>query len=389
MTHFHSRVLSWLLTAALLLPLVLMLPSGARAADDWVEEDHFPRVTYVATEELPLYHAVPGAALSFTRQSVTIRQGIGYALKSLLVSETGTDEVRWQTSDPGVVSVDRSGVVSGVTVGSAWVTALLGDVQALIYVYVDANSLVKQEEFPYYIKVNKSTNSITVYAKDVAGEYTVPLRTFRCSTGKNTPNGLQKIRNHNAWNGLYGDYEGLWSSWIVSFFLFHSVPYYHRTHDSLNVKYYNEFGTTCSGGCVRLQALNAKWIYDNCPVGTQVEFYYDEENPGPLGLQEAIRLPEGLKWDPTDPLEENPWLFGGVPEIHDAPSELHVALGGEEPDFLAGVTGTDTLGNDISGSVRVKTDLDLNAPGRYLAVYSLTDASYKTVYAYCTIYVEG
>ena len=40
---------------------------------------------------------------------------------------------------------------------------------------------------PYYITVNLTANVVTVYEKDAAGNYTVPIKAFRCSGGTDTP----------------------------------------------------------------------------------------------------------------------------------------------------------------------------------------------------------
>lgn len=40
---------------------------------------------------------------------------------------------------------------------------------------------------PYYITVNLTANVVTVYEKDTAGNYTVPIKAFRCSGGTDTP----------------------------------------------------------------------------------------------------------------------------------------------------------------------------------------------------------
>ena len=42
---------------------------------------------------------------------------------------------------------------------------------------------------PYYITVNLTANVVTVYEKDAAGNYTVPIKAFRCSGGTDTPEG--------------------------------------------------------------------------------------------------------------------------------------------------------------------------------------------------------
>lgn len=73
---------------------------------------------------------------------------------------------------------------------------------------------------------------------------------------------------------------------------------------------YNRLGQTASHGCVRLNVEDAKWIYDNCPVGTKVTIY-DSKDPGPLGKPTPIRIDVNSPyrgWDPTDPDPRNPWL---------------------------------------------------------------------------------
>ena len=69
-------------------------------------------------------------------------------------------------------------------------------------------------------------------------------------------------------------------------------------------------GKKVSLGCVRLTVKDAKWIYNNCPIGTQVEFY-SSSNPGPLGKPTAMKIsdaPSNIRgWDPTDPDKNNPW----------------------------------------------------------------------------------
>lgn len=82
-------------------------------------------------------------------------------------------------------------------------------------------------------------------------------------------------------------------------------------YDSGSLEYweYDKLGTNASMGCIRLTVEDAKWIYDNCPSGTPIEFYSDEE-AGPFGKPETMKISsyeEYRGWDPTDPAEENPW----------------------------------------------------------------------------------
>src|SRR5699024_9243681 len=53
-------------------------------------------------------------------------------------------------------------------------------------------------------------------------------------------------------------------------YLFHSVLYVPGSQSALVD---GRLGINASHGCVRLALTNAKWIYDNIPVGTKVVIY--------------------------------------------------------------------------------------------------------------------
>lgn len=167
-------------------------------------------------------------------------------------------------------------------------------------------------EFPYYIKINRMQNCITVYTLDENGEYTIPCKAMVCSTGlyNATPSGTYQISTKYRWRELYGGVYGQYATRIHGAILFHSVPYYTKSNDNLCTDKYNKLGQQASMGCVRLTTEDAKWIADNCPSGTWVEIY-DDEDPGPLGKPEAVKIDTdnpNRGWDPTDPDENNPWL---------------------------------------------------------------------------------
>ena len=127
----------------------------------------------------------------------------------------------------------------------------------------------------YYIKVNYGAQVVTVYTKDSNGKYTVPVRAMVCSTGTYTPtSGTYRTLGKGNWWPLMGDVYGQYSTWICDDILFHSVPYL-ESGDKSSLEYwaYDQLGQRVSLGCVRLTVVDAKWIYSNCPVGTQVEFF--------------------------------------------------------------------------------------------------------------------
>lgn len=162
--------------------------------------------------------------------------------------------------------------------------------------------LTKKQKQSYYIRVNRTACCVTVYAKDGKKGYTIPVVSFICSTGGATPVGTVKIRDKLRWHELMGPCWGQWCEHLTPTILFHSVPYNSPYNNrSLDVRGYNKLGTMASHGCVRLTAGDAKWIYDNCAVGTKVNIYNNAKDPGPFDKPKAQKLKAGHTWDPTDP----------------------------------------------------------------------------------------
>ena len=186
---------------------------------------------------------------------------------------------------------------------------------------------VKNDPYPYYIKVNYGANVVTIYTKDSNGNYTKPFKAMVCSSGTYTPtSGKYKIQYRWRWLGLVGGVYGQYSTQIVGDILFHSVPYTAKSEDKLEYWEYDKLGTTASAGCIRLQTSDAKWIYDNVPKGTVVEFYSDS-NPGPLGKPSAMKISDNetcRNWDPTDPNANNPWKTYQEPVVNKTPEPQNV-----------------------------------------------------------------
>ena len=156
----------------------------------------------------------------------------------------------------------------------------------------------------YLAKVNRTTCTVTIYAKDGSNGYIIPVKRFACSVGRpgeETPAGTFHTLAKYRWHELIGPSYGQYCTRIVGGILFHSVAGSNMTSYNLNPVEYNKLGSPASAGCVRLCVRDAKWIYDNCPLGMQVEIY-DSPDPGPLGQGPIIRITDpNQNWDPTDP----------------------------------------------------------------------------------------
>lgn len=222
---------------------------------------------------------------------------------------------------------------------------------------------------PYLVKVNRALNCVTVYAKDESSEYTVPVKALACSTGREghaTPLGTFSTSGKSLWcymvDGTYSQYAYR----IHNGIMFHSVPCFTKNYDALEFIEFNKLGSAASLGCVRLNVIDAKWIYENCPSGTTVIIYDDYSSPGPLGKPDTIIIPDGhplASWDPTDPNQSNPWHTYNV-YIESADS-ITLPVGSSTNDLLNQIKVYDTLFNDLKSKTSIEGTIDLNTPNTY------------------------
>ncbi len=156
---------------------------------------------------------------------------------------------------------------------------------------------------PYLIKINKQMNCTTVYVQDGGNGYIIPLKSFLCSTGDDTPIGTfhtpEKYRWHLMIHDVYCQYLTRLGSGLH--ILLHSAVYNAPNANALQTDTYNYMGVARSAGCIRFMTKDCKWIYDNCPLGTTIQVY-NSSIPGPYErpcVPELISLNQ--TWDPTDP----------------------------------------------------------------------------------------
>lgn len=187
---------------------------------------------------------------------------------------------------------------------SDWNSVMYGKT---IRLYYDGNGNVIEDvsgiigsNHTYELYVNKTKNMVTVYTTE--GNVYIPVKRFICSQGgSNTPEGIFYTPAKYRWQELMGPCWGQWCTRINGGVLFHSVFYkQYQNNQTLSVNAYNKLGTTCSHGCVRLTAGDAKWIYDNCALSTKVVIY-SKGGYEPFSKPTAYKLPSWHTWDPTDP----------------------------------------------------------------------------------------
>ena len=219
-------------------------------------------------------------------------------------NEAGKMLMEWLEADPYYQSI-------GFTASVDKITADRGTQRRSISAWQSVDDVFLPDIFPYLLAVNRAADTVTVYTPDSDGRYTVPYMSMICSTGAATPTGFYYTPINYPWQLLYGSCYGQYCTRIVNSILFHSVPYYTQHKDDLEYDEFNLLGTPASLGCIRLMVVDAKWIYDNCPIGTPVVIYDDTMNPGPMGKPATIYIyptnENKRSWDPTDPDPSNPW----------------------------------------------------------------------------------
>ncbi len=251
-------------------------------------------------------------------------------------------------------------------------------------------------EYPYIIKINRIANCVTVYGKDINGECTIPVKAITVSCGKiidDTPLGEYHTVEWYNWGVMFDGSYGRYAYRIVDSILFHSVPYYAGVGNALDWVEYNKLGTSASHGCVRMSVIDAKWLVENCAIGTKVIIYDDASNPGPLGKPLTIKIPADSPyrdWDPTDPNPNNPWHQFPVTLNYPESKVITVNQGSNDSNLRTYFTAKDTCGNDISSIVTFSGEYDLNVAGTYNNVIaSVTDATGKMAKIDVTIIVKA
>ncbi len=156
---------------------------------------------------------------------------------------------------------------------------------------------------PFMLKINKEMNCLTVYAKDGANGYIIPVKSFLTSVGDDTPLGTFRTPEKYRWrlmiHDLYTQYATRLSPGMP--ILIHSIIYDAPNPFSVWASTYNNLGIARSAGCIRLATEDSKWIYDHCKIGTTVEVY-NSPIPGPFERPTIkYEIPFEQTWDPTDP----------------------------------------------------------------------------------------
>lgn len=167
---------------------------------------------------------------------------------------------------------------------------------------MDVDQMIGRQD-SYQLRVNKELNCMTAYAKDGDNGYIIPVKAMLTSVGDDTPVGTFHTPEKYRWRFMVNETYTQYATRIIAGqgFLFHSITYETTNPNTLITSGYNNLGVTRSLGCVRLTCENAKWVYDNCKIGTEVVIYNDASTPGPFFKPYQVWIADDQTFDPTDP----------------------------------------------------------------------------------------
>ncbi len=133
----------------------------------------------------------------------------------------------------------------------------------------------------YKLVINEYWQIATVYTRDEAGEYTVPVRYMIVTTGASdtpSPKGVFNMEDNYVRFGLFsvGVYGQYWRQITRSIYT-HSLLYLHRNANSYTNSY-SRLGRRGSHGCIRMMVPDARWVYYHIAPGSTCEIVKGNKN---------------------------------------------------------------------------------------------------------------
>ncbi len=176
-----------------------------------------------------------------------------------------------------------------------------------------------EEESPYRVDVDIVNQIVTVYENRDGGAIVMqglcssgaddatPLGTFKMPEKKRE--GEREEWFHFRAFGGYARY----ATRIHYDVMFHSLLYNRPKESAINEQSVRDFGYPMSHGCIRMRTEDAKFIAQNCPVGTQVKIHKDNERDEELRdllYQSSFHASQGRSYSQFLGVPDEPGMLG-------------------------------------------------------------------------------
>ena len=163
----------------------------------------------------------------------------------------------------------------------------------------------------YKVRVNKVKNVVIVYEKGDDRKYEKSVRVMNAVVGRDIKNDASyNISNRWLWiknpNGSFSKFV----TQVAGNVVFESIGYKRKEDlSSLNYIEFDNLGNSIDGSFIKLQYVDAQWIFDNLDYDTVVEFYESDDLNG-VNVPEVKKISlenDKKNWDPTYNGSESPW----------------------------------------------------------------------------------
>lgn len=158
---------------------------------------------------------------------------------------------------------------------------LISAILALVICLSGLTAFAADYNMPYYIEVDITNQIVTIYKT----EDNSIVRQMLTSSGMNdcTPKGtfylMEKGRLSERGEWTWFQQYQCWVKYatrIYKGYMFHSLPFEKKDESTMIQQMVDEFGLPTSHGCMRLRVDDARFIAQNCLVGTRVHIYKSE-----------------------------------------------------------------------------------------------------------------
>ena len=176
-----------------------------------------------------------------------------------------------------------------------------------------------EEESPYRVDVDIVNQIVTVYENRDGGAIVMQ---GLCSSGAEdaTPLGSFKMPEkerdgeREEWFHFraFGGYAR-YATRIHYDVMFHSLLYNRPSESAINEQSVRDFGFPVSHGCIRMRTEDARFIAENCPVGTRVNIHKDRERDEELRdllYQSSYHASSGQSYSQFLGVPDEPGLLG-------------------------------------------------------------------------------
>ena len=264
--------------------------------------------TPVPTEE-PVNYPVEGPYIDVSKiKRIYVYPGESSVADNGLVNSANG----WKSSDESVATVSSSEgklVVKGNKTGLSKLTNSTTGETVLAYVIERAAQTDENKKIDginYFLYYEKGSHTLTVYALDKDGYYTIPVRTINAACGSvpsKTPTGVHYLSGSESgrqrWLSFGKYIQAQYGISYKSGVWLHSTCYSEFRENSVLSHYYNTIGENSTGGCIRMQVGEIKWIWENCPGGTALQIV--NGNPRGTTSEAPADISDSAMFDPTDP----------------------------------------------------------------------------------------